>query len=290
MTRDSSALAALLTLALAAGAPADQAHLADGSQLDGELVTMIMKTSAGAVRQLARGEALAYTYGDSAPEPAPGPAAATWGTRPGGVEVVPAAPVVVPAPGAGPVVTPVAGAPLVVVEDPMAKVVDPSSLVMPGAPGLVIDMRFAQISEAPDLACELRSTDPGEQGEVFAFRDVHRQDRRQWVRLGSITRIEHFKTPLFDDAQELALVRTLLRDEEQTRESILAAVEAQKKWEHRMRYWFAGEVRLPPGTWSIYVDMRGLRRHRVWHGVQFLARDTPVVLNYEWASHGLFGR
>lgn len=280
-------LAALLTLALAGPTLGDQVHLADGSQLDGELVTMIVKTPAGGVQQLARGQALAYTYGDVAPAGPPAPTGPTWGTRQAG----PATPA--PASPTGPVITgvgPAASSTLVVVEDPLAKVVDPASLTMPPAPGLVIDMGYQVVSNTPDLASSMTNQDPGEQGEVFAFRDVHRKDRSQWKRLGTISRVDHFKTPLFDDAQELELVRHLLRDEEQTRESILQAVEDTHKWELRMRYWFSSEVRLPPGTWTIYVDMRALKRHRVWHGVQFLARDTPVVLNYQWANHSLFGR
>jgi len=85
------------------------------------------------------------------------------------------------------------------------------------------------------------------------------------------------------------MFRQLIRDEGETRLYILERIEDARQCQHRMRYHFEESVTLKPGTWTIYVHLPRLRRHKIWHGVVF-PHDEPVVLEYAWANHATFGR
>lgn len=271
--RGTPTAALAMTLALAP-AWADEAVLADGTKLTGELVTAVMKAGDGAVRQLGRDELLVLTT----TRPGTGGAKAAapgWGTRPGappatttpsGVTVRP-----LPAPAGIPADAP------------------PPPAAAP-EPNLVIDMHWEATSDTPELAPPSPYVRwPGDVGEVFVFRPVWRKDRSRWQRIGSIRRVVNQKVPTLDDATELQLYRQLIRDENQTRESILAEVESRRTYVHQMHYHFAADVKLPPGTWTVYVHMPKLRRHRVFSGVVFRMGEVQH-LEYTWTNHSTFGR
>lgn len=267
----------LLCLALAAAPVLDAAEavLRDGSRVNGQIVSLVMQPDAGPVTVVPADQLVVLTAGaPAAPAPPPPPPAPTWGQRDGGATM------------GGPVVTPVStGSPVAVVTP-----LDPTAGGALPARSLTVDLFYEATSLKPGLSPASGEADSGEIGEVFAFRPFERKDRSKWVRLGDIRRVDHQKICLFDDAAEFALLRELIRKEDETRESIVAQIDARKaQHTHTMRYHFQGVPTLRPGTYDVWVHLPKLRRHKVFHGIR-LGTSQPTRLEYHWAKHSIFGR
>ncbi len=245
-----------LSLALAwlplASLPADEIRLSDGRSLSGQILGVVAADGEGRVHALTREEVVFAATSASAAAPA-----ATWGTRGGAAPGTPAQ-----------------------LERPAFP---------PGSVALSIRLEHESASVDPRSPEAATEKDPGPVAEVFAYRHEQAKTPGTWIRLGNAPRIRDERVTNFDDQAELEMVRGLLRDPAQTRETILAAIEQARTWRRRMEYRFDGHGQLAPGTWSIHVSMPGLRRHRIWHGVR-MAPDAPAELEYRWTSHWSFGQ
>lgn len=247
--------ACLLVALASTPARADEVRRTDGSGIPGRLLGLVFEDQGGGVHALTRDEVLVATVSAGAyprgAAPVPADAGGSWGRRVPGP----------PAPAAFP----------------------------PGSIGLGIELTYQGLTSGPDSPQVLGEQDPGDFAEVFAYKPENVKNRGAWLLLGNATRLVNTKETAFGDPEELALVRQLLQDPTQTRETILARIDEARVWHHRMVYRFHQPVAIPAGVYNIYVNFSRLKRHKIWNSVQ-LVPDKPVILQYSWATHITFGQ
>jgi hypothetical protein len=242
------------------GAWAGELTLRDGSKVQGNLVTMVLKTPEGGVVQASEGDVLLYVAGT----PSTTSQGGAWGSRltpvaPGGTI------------GSGDTL------------DPSPPALDPQST------RLEILLEYRAPVETPDAA-DAPALDAGELGEVFAYLPGQDGMRYAWIPLGNVRRVENVVVSSLTDDQELALLRGMLQNPEFTdRAAMVAKLASEKAYTHQMRYVMDGPVQLPAGAFTVHVGLPKIRRHRKFPNVSFRP-GTQVRLEYAWSQHSQFGR
>lgn len=255
----SKSRAAALVVALGVGGVggvgevgAGEVTLRDGRKLQGDLVTMVVRTDAGEVLPLGEGDVLLFVGGNTGVTAGGG----GWGAR------APSVPDVV---------------------EPAAVVQDPSST------HIGVHLEYLSGVPSPEAAAS-PGEDSGATGEVFAYLPGQDGMRYAWRSLGTLRRVEDAVETSMSPDQELEFLRGMLANPEiDSRETMVARLNQEKTYSHRVRYALDEQVQLPAGMYTVHVGLPAIRRHRKFHGVM-IQPGGQVDLEYSWSQHSSFGR